>query len=244
MDAKSQVSVIDEFSLNFFTEGRLKGFQYLKSKTFSKPCGDASLIRDLKNFSYIINCDGVSSARSPDESSNALVESIDKFLSGTRSQKPNIDKLLNLFAKVNSKFLKKNLATTLNLLCFSNKFNFYVGLGDSSFYLFDSSNQLVFQNWIHNQSKIIENHFQKQIGEEHVLVNCMGIYQPRYETALKLPLTKGSQIVMHSDGIEQYFKKESDILNYCKTLFETQNFDPTFFNENHDDLSLIYAQIV
>lgn len=244
MSDESALQIDTHFSLNFFKESRLQGFQYLKSKHPLKPCGDASLIRDLKNFSYIINCDGVSSTRSPDESSNTLVQDLDKFLSSTRSQKPNLDKLLQLLNKTNLKFVKKNLATTLNLFCFSNKFNFYVGLGDSSFYLFDSNNTLVFQNWIHNQSKIIENHFQKNTGEAHILVNCIGIYQPRYESALKLSLPKGTQIIMHSDGIEQYFSKENDILSFCKKLNQTQELDPHCFDHNDDDLSLIYAEVI
>lgn len=230
--------------LHFFSNERLKGFHYLKPKNESQSCGDDLLIRDLKNFSYLINCDGVSSSNSPNLSSQKLIQNIDQLLSSTRSQKPNIDKVLQGLSKTNTQFLKKNLATTLNLFCFGPRFNFHIGLGDSSFYLFNSDNQLLFQNWIHNQSKIIENHFQKNIGDDHVLVNCVGIYQPRFEVVLHLPLQKGSKIIMHSDGIEQFFTKESDILSFCKNLYQSQKFNPDFFDNNEDDLSLIFAEVL
>lgn len=232
----------------FFDSENYYGFRFLKSKN-NEACGDNCLVKDTEFFSFIINCDGVSSTSSPEKSSTLLIETFDNHFKSSTSKKPRLGKITELLIKKNKEFLKKNLASTLDLFVFSKKFNYYIGLGDSSFYIFDSNNEVIFQNWIHNQSKIIEDHFGHKLGADNILVNCIGIQHPRFEMAENIKITKNSSLIFHSDGIEPFFNSPEKIHNYCRKIMESFSEDPmkikdnmnTYFKDNDDDLSLIFC---
>lgn len=232
----------------FFESGHCKGFRFLKSKN-EDPCGDNNLVNSTEHFSYIINCDGVSSSASPEKASTLLTETFNQHFKSSNSKKPRLGKITEILTKKNKEFLKKDLASTFDLFVFSKTFNYYIGLGDSSFYIFDDNGDIIFQNWIHNQSKIIEDHFGQTLGEDHVLVNCVGIQHPRFEMTENIKLPKDSSIVFHSDGIEQFFNSPEKIHNYCQKIWMQRSEDEkriiedldSFFENNEDDLSLVFS---
>lgn len=248
----------------FFESSSYIGFRFLKSKN-ENPCGDNSLVKDTEHFSFMLNCDGVSTTSSPEKSSTLLVEAFENHFKSMTSKKPRLGKITELILKKNKEYLKKNLASTLDLFVFSKNFNYYIGLGDSSFYIFDSDVEVIFQNWIHNQSKIIEDHFESKIGDDHVLVNCVGIQHPRFEMAENIKIPKNSRLLFHSDGIEQFFNSPEKIHNYCSKIMDflsdAKTDDPAFeklgdksydkekiiaqmneyFKDNYDDLSLVFC---
>ena len=226
----------------FFETKAYSGFRYVRSKNTDQS-GDHNLIKDTENFSYAISCDGVSSTKSPFKSSHELVKTLDDHFKSSKSRKPRLGKITEILMKKNKEFLKKDLASTLDIFVFSNKFNYYVGLGDSSFYIFDESREIIFQNWIHNQSKIIEDHFGKKIGPEHVLVNCVGIQRPRFEMTENIKLPKNAKLIFHSDGLEEFFNNPKKICEFCENTMKFKSLDFKRFNDNQDDVSILYLQI-
>ncbi len=234
--------------LDFFEFENVFGFRFLKSKE-GKPCGDNSSAGETLNFNYLINCDGVSSTSSPERSSQILVEAFESHFDSISSKKPRLGKITELLIKRNKDYLKKDLASTFDLFVFSKKFNYYLGLGDSSFYIFEPNGELTFQNWIHNQSKIIEDHFGSKVGEDHVLVNCIGIQNPRFEITENIKLNKGSQILFHSDGLEQFFDSFEKIREHCQDIYskkedgidQIKTWLEKLYKNNDDDLSIVYC---
>jgi serine/threonine protein phosphatase PrpC len=243
-------STLNYCFFEFFESEHYQGFRFLKSKKDSV-CGDNNLIKDTEHFSYIINCDGVSSSASPEKSASILIDTFENHFKSTTSKKPRLGKITEILTKKNKEYLKKDLATTFDLFVFSKKFNYYIGLGDSSFYIFNEDNEVVFQNWIHNQSKIIEDHFGTVLGADNVLVNCIGITHPRFEMTENIKMLKNSKIIFHSDGIEQFFDSPKKIYNYCTKIFDQKNEDSVviqnqmneYFLNNDDDLSLVFCII-
>ncbi len=231
---------MDDYFFEFFNSEKQYGFRFLKSKNNSV-CGDHNLIKDTENFSYIINCDGVSATSSPEKSSRLLIETLDEHFKNLKSKKPRLGKITEIINKVNKEYLKKDLATTLDLFVFSKKFNYYLGLGDSSFYIFNEDDQIHFQNWIHNQSKIIEDHFGSSFGPDNVLVNCVGIQHPRFEMSENIKLVKNYKLLFYSDGLEQFFTSPEQIYKFCSQVMNSEKFDDTFFDNNNDDLSIVFC---
>lgn len=229
----------DKLDLSFFNTKHYMGFKYNKSKN-SDISGDHNVVGATDHYSFAINCDGVSTTSSPSKSSRGLTEALETYFKSTKSKKPRIGKITEILTKKNKEYLKKDLASTIDLFVFSKKFNYYVGLGDSSFYIFNENKEVIFQNWIHNQSKIIEDHFSSKVGEDHVLVNCIGIQRPRFEMSENIKLSKGFKLLFHSDGIEQFFDSSAKVESFCHKVLEHKSLDETFFSDNDDDLSLIY----
>lgn len=236
--------------LDFFENENSAGFKLLKSKN-DQPCGDNNTVGETLNFDYIINCDGVSSSSSPDKSARILIEKFEAHFKSLSSKKPRLGKITEILVKTNKEFLKKDLASTFDLFVHGKKFNYYLGLGDSAFYIFNPDGSVLFQNWIHNQSKIIEDHFGSTLGADNVLVNCIGIHHPRFEVAENIKLTRHSTLIFHSDGLEQFFDSAEKIRSYCDKVFERgrTDFDKVLaeievdFQKNYDDLSIVYSRL-
>lgn len=236
--------------LEFFDDDNSSGFRWLKSKN-EDPCGDNCSVGSTLNFNYIINCDGVSSTSSPSKSSKILIEKFEAHFNSLKSKKPRLGKITEILVKTNKEYLKKDLASTFDLFVYSKKFNYYLGLGDSSFYIFNSDGSLSFQNWIHNQAKIIEDHFGSSLGADNILVNCIGINHPRFEVAENIKLEKNSTLLFHSDGLEQFFESPEKVFSYCDKIFNKKNHNIDelkaemldFFKDNHDDLSIVFSRL-
>ncbi len=240
---------MSQLVLEFFEDEFASGFKLLKSKN-EQPCGDNNCVGQTSNFSFIINCDGVSSTSSPSKSSKLLIEKFESHFNSLNSKKPRLGKITEILVKTNKEYLKKDLASTFDLFVYSKKFNYYLGLGDSSFYIFNPDGTILFQNWIHNQSKIIEDHFGTTLGDDNILVNCIGIHHPRFEIAENIKFYKNSNFLFHSDGLEQYFDSPEKIRNFCEKILvkdqldleETKTKIANFFANNSDDLSIVYVK--
>jgi len=196
--------------------------------------GDAILTYFSSKLSTVCVLDGVSSSKSPNESSKLCKSTLKAFFKSKRAFK--IDEYKDVIEGLNKEMNKKGLASTLSQVVISEEHIFAFTIGDSQIFLYDKDDELVYESWPQNVG--FSN--SKENSNGNIILNWLGNDYVRFEVA-QFEKNRIKSGVVISDGVLDFLEvSKQSLKDIKKSLLE--DYQKISSNNLLDDSSFVYFE--
>jgi serine/threonine protein phosphatase PrpC len=216
-----------------FEKNELKAFTGLASPY--EKAGDAILTYFSSKLSTLCVLDGVSSSKSPSESSKLCKVKLKEFFKSKRAFK--IDEYTDELSALNKEMIDKGFASTLSQVVLTEEHVFAFTVGDSQVFLYDHDDHPIYESWPQNvgfsngKDNPSANIILNWIGNDHLRLEMVQFDKSKVKTGLII-----------SDGILDFLEVSKQPLSGLrKSLLE--NFAPLSATNLLDDSSFVYFEV-